>query len=366
MKNAANSISEIKKNQKKYFGEFKEEISIRNLQLMQTICYAGIIIFCLYFLFIKIFFNPWSGSIAYLFPVPVLAAFLWEIKKINAEAVNVRKITILVLLMYIFLIAVTIILSVFPNPEIPSVYYHLFIVACPVLFILPIYMHLIMIVLSYAVFFSLVIVFKAPAIWPHELYESFTAVVFSGVVTILMTQFRLQSDSLKRKYYKMSQMDGLTHVMNKVSGIQAGEQYLSELKSQERFAVLFLDLDNFKHINDTYGHMLGDELLQAVAETLRISCRGSDIISRFGGDEFMVVLKNIQNESVTIARVESIRRRINAIAIDSIREVTCSIGVYYIEKLNHLTMDMILTKADETLYQAKQMGKNCYHVLREM
>lgn len=365
MKKVFRSIMVLKRNQKKYFQEFEEEISVRNLQLMRTICYAGIAMFCIYFVITKLFFAPWSSSAVYLFPVPVLGIFLLVIKKVNTETPNVKTSNTLVRLMYIFLVAVTIILSVFPMPDIPSVYYHLFILACPVLFILPIYMHLFVVFSSYAVFCLLVLAFKAPAIWPHELFESFTAVIFSCVVMILMTQFRLQSDSLKSKYYQMSQLDGLTYLMNKVSGIHAGEQYLTELKPKEHFAVLFIDLDNFKKINDTFGHMTGDEILQSVSRTLRASCRKSDILCRFGGDEFLIVLKNILNEDVTLARVEFIRKSINAIRIDSVREVGCSIGVFYVEDLKHMTMDMLLEKADESLYQAKQKGKNCYYVTRE-
>ncbi|NLA77228.1 MAG: GGDEF domain-containing protein [Clostridiales bacterium] len=323
MKKAIDSVTAFRKSQKKYFKDFGGEISFRNLQLMKTVCCAGIAIFCLYFAITKIFFNPWSISILYLLPVPVLGIFLFAINRyLHAKPFNVRDSAVLTLLLYIFLLAVTIILSVFPNPETPSIYYHLFMLACPVLFILPFYVHMIIAPLGYAAFAILVILFKAKAIWPHELFESFTALLFSIVVMVLMSQFRVQSDSLKSKYYEMSQTDGLTLLMNKVSGIGASEQYLAELKAGEHFAVLFLDLDDFKHINDTYGHMPGDELLRAVADTLHANCRSGDIVCRFGGDEFLIVLKSVQNESAAVAKVEKIKSQINAISLSPIPEIS--------------------------------------------
>lgn len=355
-------IKAFRNNQKEYFENSEEEISIRNLHFSETICWAGIAIFILYFIFTKIFFNPWSISVLYLFPVPVLSAFLIILKKLLKSApFNVKGASLLVAFLYIFLIIITIILSVFPNPNAPSIYYHLFILTGPVLFILPYYIHMLVVVSSYAVFAVLVVVFKAPDIWSHELFESFTAVLFAFVVMVLMLQFRLQSDSLKSKYFKMSRMDGMTMLMNKTSGIAAGEQYLSELRRKEHFAVLFLDLDNFKKTNDTHVHLVGDKLLLAVADTLRSKCRSTDIICRFGSDEFMLLLKNIISQSVAVARVEELRKQINAISLEPIDQVTCSIGVCYIKKTDRVTMEELLEKADTALYKAKQKGKNGYY-----
>lgn len=366
MKKMTSHIISFWKRQQKYFEEFEEEIAIRNLELMRTACCAGIVIFLLYYIGIKIFFDAWSTSVLYVFPEIIIFAvfFLVINRKIKKRPFEVKGVFPLVLLMYVFLLAVMMILSVFPNPDIPSIYYHMFVIASPVVFILPFYFHVAILVLSYAVFSFMVIQFKAPDVWSHELFESFTAIIFACVVLILMSQFRLQSESLKSKYFEMSQLDGLTNLLNKVSGIQISEQYLSELKKEEHFAVLFMDLDNFKRINDSYGHIKGDELLRAVSGVLNVNCRSKDIICRFGGDEFLIVLKNIPNQTIAMQRVEAIKEQIHAINIKPIHDISCSIGVYYIESLEEMNMKTILNKVDEALYAAKQKGKNCYHVVK--
>lgn len=122
MKKIWEKIGIIKRQQKKYFDEFGEEISVRNLQLMETICCAGIAIFCLYFLFTKVFFSSWSISLLYLVPVPILGVLLWEIKKnLKKEKINTKAAYIQIVCMYIFLLMVTIVLSVFPHPNVPSI-----------------------------------------------------------------------------------------------------------------------------------------------------------------------------------------------------------------------------------------------------
>lgn len=128
-------------------------------------------------------------------------------------------------------------------------------------------------------------------------------------------------------------------------------------------AVAFIDLDGFKKVNDINGHTIGDELLIELSKRMKETLRNGDTLSRFGGDEFVVVLVDLDNES----DFEPILERLLLAASESITiagnvlKVSASIGItlYPRDKANE---DLLIRHADQAMYIAKQHGKNCYHV----
>jgi diguanylate cyclase (GGDEF)-like protein/PAS domain S-box-containing protein len=132
-------------------------------------------------------------------------------------------------------------------------------------------------------------------------------------------------------------------------------------KNHERFAILFIDLDNFKHINDSLGHNYGDELLKIVAKRLRNTVRESDFLARLGGDEFTIVLRTIKKPSDAAKISEKIIRSLQEpfVINNHILHISASIGIS-IYPDNALTYEDLLKFADTAMYQAKENGKNNY------
>jgi diguanylate cyclase (GGDEF)-like protein len=122
--------------------------------------------------------------------------------------------------------------------------------------------------------------------------------------------------------------------------------------------VLFLDLDGFKHINDSLGHPIGDKLLQSVAKRLVDCVRGSDTVSRQGGDEFVVLLSEVeQSEDAAIAARRMLRAVAEAHFIDQHDlHVTTSIGVSVYPD-DGLDAETLIKNADTAMYQAKENGR---------
>jgi diguanylate cyclase (GGDEF)-like protein len=122
-------------------------------------------------------------------------------------------------------------------------------------------------------------------------------------------------------------------------------------------ALLILDLDRFKNVNDTYGHLAGDAILRAVAERVRASVRASDLFCRWGGEEFIILLRHCpQADARRVA--DMIRRRIEEMTVDYQGQelrITASFGVAMIGKESR---DEVLQKADEAMYRAKANGRN--------
>jgi diguanylate cyclase (GGDEF)-like protein len=244
---------------------------------------------------------------------------------------------------------------------VPSAYYPLFLLMGPVLFILPAYQHLIMTISSLILFYPLVLTFKSPGCWSHELFEATTASVFSVIVIVVMTQYRIQSDSLKNKYYMLSRQDVLTGTANKSTGEAAAREYIAALRPDERCAMLLLDIDNFKSFNDGYGHLEGDRLLKMIGSTLIALCRKDDIVYRFGGDEFAILLKDVQTDDVAIQKARNIIDAITKIDNNYKTPPTCSIGICFRDG-DKAGSEELIRRADAALYHAKRKGKNRFEV----
>ncbi|MDP2850829.1 MAG: diguanylate cyclase [Sulfuricurvum sp.] len=119
------------------------------------------------------------------------------------------------------------------------------------------------------------------------------------------------------------------------------------------FSVAIIDIDHFKNVNDTYGHQVGDYVLQNLSEILKSQCRAVDILGRWGGEEFLIIFPNTEESEAEIA-AEKIRKAIEIFPMEYVGNKTASIGVCeYHDNLNET-----IKRADEALYQAKAQGRN--------
>ena len=156
--------------------------------------------------------------------------------------------------------------------------------------------------------------------------------------------------------------DNLTELPNRSYALERLSQLITESKRNKNLiAVLFLDLDDFKRINDTLGHDFGDKLLIDVATQLRESLRASDFIARFGGDEFTVFINNLNHLDELLPILNNLIRQLNKGYIIEGREllITMSIGIA-IYPFDNATPSTLLRDADTAMYYAKAHGKNSY------
>jgi diguanylate cyclase (GGDEF)-like protein/PAS domain S-box-containing protein len=166
---------------------------------------------------------------------------------------------------------------------------------------------------------------------------------------------------LENQLQKLANTDPLTHLFNRRVFLEKLAQELARLArcTTQSAALLMIDLDYFKRINDTYGHAMGDEVLRRFAYIVRKTSRVIDIPARLGGEEFAILLPNTtQNEAMTIA--ERLRRQVADIAIShekGLVNVTISIGGVALSA-NEVDNDVVLSHADTALYEAKDAGRN--------
>jgi sigma-B regulation protein RsbU (phosphoserine phosphatase) len=124
------------------------------------------------------------------------------------------------------------------------------------------------------------------------------------------------------------------------------------------FSLVLIDVDFFKGVNDTYGHPIGDAVLQELAKKLQVETRSHDLVARMGGEEFMIVLPNTNKEQAQVI-AERIRFNIDQDSWEHTR-ITVSIGVTTYEPADNLSK--LISKADEALYCSKKAGRNCVSV----
>ena len=171
-------------------------------------------------------------------------------------------------------------------------------------------------------------------------------------------------DELKRseeRNKKLAYIDYLTDLPNRISFTEKLDQIMANIQKEEVIAVMYIDLDNFKNINDVLGHSYGDELLIDVTDRMKQVLDQNDYFARFGGDEFMVLTQNIQSTELYEEKIRKIQKVFTYPFVLSMREffVTTSIGVAFAPK-DGKTTQMLVKNVDAAMYSAKAMGKNTY------
>ena len=156
--------------------------------------------------------------------------------------------------------------------------------------------------------------------------------------------------------------DALTGLVNRRSFESRLDQALAAARESGRpAAVLVIDLDNFKTVNDTYGHAVGDELLRRVAAAMRSRVRDSDIVARLGGDEFGVLLSGVTPQHARMVAAEliaAVNGEAGAPAGDGQVRVTASVGISPVHPSARVTAEEMLVEADIAMYEAKSTGRN--------
>jgi len=161
--------------------------------------------------------------------------------------------------------------------------------------------------------------------------------------------------------YKMTIIDGLTGVFNKRYFLEALEREMSRAQRYGRpLSILMFDIDHFKRVNDTYGHLAGDYVLQSLARLISTRARREEIFARYGGEEFVILLPETHKEG-GMELAEQLRKRVASYSFIFEGEeipVTVSIGVATVTD-GGLSESEFVKKVDERLYQAKSEGRNC-------
>ena len=197
--------------------------------------------------------------------------------------------------------------------------------------------------------------------WEIYVQHVFGALGLGGIMAIFVAGFILVRDRAWSKYQeerKKSETDHLTGVLSR-RGFERARRKAADLgKNRTPQAICLIDIDHFKQVNDLHGHAVGDKVLRDVASCVSRELRDMDLFARWGGEEFIAVITNVDNESA-FSVAERFRKAVEGFTFNAdggtVIPVTISIGVAFIDEEG---FDLAFTRADEALYKAKHEGRN--------
>ena len=198
----------------------------------------------------------------------------------------------------------------------------------------------------------------------RQLMQFAIAVILVICILLMMSLHRLRNQSLQLR--KLAQIDGLTGLHNRRHALMLAEQlYASCLRRNSPLAVVMVDLDLFKEINDRFGHAAGDEVLRNAARHFASCLRKQDVIGRTGGEEFAIFLPDT-NLNAAMSVVERCRNGLGDVQEGAQRRsVTASFGIA-VAINDRFTLDELLQQADKALYSAKANGRNQVAIARDL
>ena len=195
-----------------------------------------------------------------------------------------------------------------------------------------------------------------PDIYTMHVFWVFCSFSFGFLGALIFDRSRKAIFMSQQELHRLAVTDELTGVFNRNHLNSVISQEMSRgLRYDNTFGVLIIDIDHFKNINDTFGHAVGDKVLQKAAGVLSKFIRSNDTLVRWGGEEFVVIANEVDEKTLN-QLCEKLRNKIECASYGSVDKITVSIGATLFRQKD--TQDTLLSRADKALYEAKGKGRN--------
>ena len=239
---------------------------------------------------------------------------------------------------------------------------------CAIIVITAIYMDTFLATTVYKIVLTIIYCIMDSMIRPHygvkrDLFVAGVAIIASLFSYFEIVDLAINKGEDRRILERKSTTDLLTGIYNKLSFEEKCNEYLKKRKPGARCILFIFDLDNFKEVNDTFGHQTGDNVLKKFSEILQSYFHPYDIMGRIGGDEFMVLVMGEMPEGFAEKRCRSILHEFKTARINQVSGLTCSIGI--VSDNDCASFTELYKKADEALYIAKESGKATFNLHEE-
>jgi diguanylate cyclase (GGDEF)-like protein len=346
------------KMRKLYFREAREEIAGKNIGLILKVSGMSLAMLLLFIAITPLFFPRWHVTWQYIaFAVELAVFYIISKAYIRHCKLNYFFVQSLCTLFCVAIMAAIISIDVFPNPNSPSSYMPIMEVILPTIFILRFISIIPILTISNVVYCILVVQFKNPSMQQNDIYNAMAGLLFGLVVASIVMELRVNDNVVKVRFQKMSSIDLLTGILNKRTCEENVTEYLKKRDENYSCALMIIDVDDFKNINDHLGHQSGDEVLKSMGSLLTHTFRSVDIIGRVGGDEFMVLLRNVNDIRLYDRKFAQLQSGMKRLGDQFGYSISISAGVAVVGE-ERVSFETLYEMADDALYESKTFGKN--------
>ncbi len=352
-------LREFNKATQKYMKDNEDFVALSNRMLLIRVSFIIECMMAIYYVLSLTVFASWNVSGFYAMNVIMNGVFLVVFVMRYWKREATMKETIWVCQLYQFYIMMFLaIISILPfDMESPAVYFAPLGIVFAVLFIIPWRYLMGLIIMECSIMIGLSYYFKSPDIFSINLFSTIVACFVFLYIARSLYEFRISESIARGKLKDLAGIDKLTGLYNKGQMETLCLEYFEN--PSKNATIMILDVDNFKTVNDTFGHQQGDLVLKSFGRILKECTSEKDIVGRIGGDEFMILLTDVESK-------ESVERMADAI-ISSVHQIlttelkyhfSCSIGIAIRDPEWGLTYDRLFANADRALYQTKKSGKD--------
>ncbi len=346
--------------QKQYFQTAGEEIAARNMNALKnlSIVTVGFLIFLL--ILAPLIIHGWKMSVYHAMFVPAAAIFCVGVWCASLRHISgIRYTSLICAAFWVMIFTFIILIDIFSNPNAPSCFMPVICIVLPASFIMPASVSFGLVGIFEVIYIIGLAVYKNPSIAQYDLFCSVCALGISTVVYFWIMTMRVRDYYNYIKYEQLSKHDTLiTGLYNRQSAQLIINRYIKLHNPVKSCAFLVFDLDNFKNINDTYGHRMGDLALEHMGEVLLDVFGEQDVIARFGGDEFIVFKTQNADRQSVMKNCRSISNMLKGFQTSGKRvTIECSIGAVTAENQNIRDFDSLFGQADAAMYSVKNSGK---------
>ena len=284
---------DINKLSKKYIEDNTEVVRINNQRMVKTIAIIYLIVIICYNIIVPVFFSEWGVNyvyqIALIVHIIILPIILLRYRKTSRSA---KEVQIVSAIFQLYIMTFVVIVSLLPfEYEQPAVYFTPIAMGFAVVFIYSFNVAIVLYCIEALTMILTSFAFKSSEVFNVNMFSTFLSFVIGVYIMYVLYTNRARESKHRKKLRKMGQTDKLTNIYNRGATEAMSQEYM-HANSETKYALMIIDIDEFKSVNDTYGHQTGDMVIQSVAKIIEEAAGEDNIAGRMGGDEFMVFVKS--------------------------------------------------------------------------
>ena len=353
-------IRELNQERKEYFQGAKDENARLNLRMLKKISIFLIPFILFLFCFISWLFAGWEISPSYILLIPTLLCFaVYSVLYSRRPEISVNIANSSCVFFVLILEFLIILIDVY-HVNSRAYFMPFVLVMVPSIFVLRLRTLIPLMIGMEIIYVVAVLIYKNPDVAQGDIFSSVVGLILGGLMASTVVQLRIRDNNAKREYLRLSMVDSVTGLLNKYSFEKSVREAVKTREPDTMSALLVMDFDNLKRLNDEFGTMVGDMFLEDAADCLIHLFRGWDIIGRVGGDEFMIYIRNMENEEWLSQKCFRLQQEVKTLSNEHGNiNMTISIGAAVV-KDKKVNFDEIYEIADNSLYTAKTRGRGKY------